>query len=174
MRCVCLALVMCAGCASRENLRGTVDELVPVMRQIVRDDWQTSGQWEGGGKMPPDGFARRILSESCRFEEIDLNGDGQFEKIVDLNFSPGQRGNRTFYVIQFVNGTWRSIGELGGGFYDLLEPSHGYRQIRTSWYGGGFEYSLTTYAFDGRQYSTLESRVEKPEPGEVSLESDPN
>src|SRR3954471_9750539 len=94
--------------------RPPAGSLDAVFAEIVRTDWQTEHQWKPRSPKPPLDFISKVREEAD-FRRVDLDGDGTDERIICLNYSPGQKPiNQTFWVAQKTENGWAIVGELEG------------------------------------------------------------
>jgi hypothetical protein len=137
-----------------------------VFAEIVRTDWQTEGQWEPRSPKPPLDFISKVRDESD-FRRVDLDGDGVDERIICLNFSPGQKPiNQTFWVAQKTENGWAIVGKIEGEPKTTPDtPRSGMQPLDATWYNGGFEYKTTRYEFKDGHYVAGVSKRWRPTEG---------
>lgn len=134
-----------------------------VLAQIIRTDWQTAGQWELMTDAPPKEFVENVR-EKARLQEVDLDGIGEPEVVLGLNWSPGQKGNQTSYVLRRKDDGWCIIGELEGQptVHHGAEEVSGMKVLNARWYNGGHAYTVTTYEFHDGRYEAASSEAWRP------------
>jgi len=146
------------------------------MRRIVVADWQTDGQWidldaePPYPKEPPEDFVREVMKK-CVFHKIDLDRDGRAEIIVDLSYSPGAKGDRSFYVLRRQRDNWAIIGRMNGNVYQIDFTREGYGDIKTTEYLGGHRYATIWHRYRNGQYKEWQRETWTPEPDEKTGES---
>jgi hypothetical protein len=130
-----------------------------IFAEIVRTDWQTEHQWEPPSPKPPPEFVSKVR-EDADFRRIDLDGDGADERIICLNYSPGQKPiNQTFHVAQKTATGWMLVGTIQGEPQATTDRPHsGMQPIDATWYNGGFEYTTTRYEFQNGRYVAVASK----------------
>jgi len=141
------------GTAAADSWEPPAGSLDALFAEIVRTDWQTENQWEPRSPKPPLDFVARVREEAD-FRRVDLDGDGVDERIICLNFSPGQKPiNQTFYVAQKSEHGWALVGKMEGEPQTTTEtPRSGKQPLDATWYTGGFEYETTRYEFKDGHY----------------------
>jgi hypothetical protein len=139
---------------------GTLDA---IFAEIVRTDWQTTGQWDRRSQKPPLDFIVKVR-EKAEFRHVDLDRDGIDEQIICLNYSPGQKPiNQTFYVIRKVDNGWGVVGHVEGEPVMTSDPpTSGMQPLDATWYNGGFEYTTTRYEFVDGRYVARKSKRWRP------------
>jgi hypothetical protein len=166
-----------AGCGPREGIGSSQSQhithpateqpagsLDALFAEIVRTDWQTEGQWEGATPKPPPDFVAKVR-EQASFRRVDLDGDGNDERIICLNYSPGQKpGNQTFYIARKTENGWVMVGKIEGEpKTETGTPRSGMRPLDATWYDGSFEYTTTRYEFKDGSYVARASKRWRPE-----------
>jgi hypothetical protein len=143
-----------------------VGSLGALFAEIVRTDWQTAGQWEGRSLNPPPDFISKVREEA-EFRRADLDDDGADERIICLNYSPGQKPmNQTFYVVQKTKDGWAMVGKLEGEPQATTDtPRSGMQPLDATRYNGGFEYTTTRYEFKDGRYVAGASKRWRPTEG---------
>src|SRR4051812_4169429 len=99
---ICLLSGFVVGCNRRQDAATKVDPssqpttweppkgtLDAIFAEIVRTDWQTAGAW-GRSPKPPLDFIAKVRDEAD-FRRVELDGTYPEERIICLNYSPGQK-----------------------------------------------------------------------------------
>lgn len=104
-----------------------------------------------------------MVRNEADFRRIDLNGDGMDERIICLNYAPGQKPiNQIFWVAQKSEAGWAIVGKLEGEPQISETQIRGMQPLDTLFYNGGFEYARTRYEFKEGHYVAIGSKQWRP------------
>ena len=107
-------------------------------------------------------------------EKIQLNEDEIPEYIIfpegfytDNKFTNvrGASGNGPLYIIGFIQGKWRLIGNFGGSWVRPIKSrrTKGYLNLVTHWHMSVEEGRISEYAWDGEMYKLIKTTEYSPE-----------
>jgi len=119
----------------------------------------------------------KICAAQCYLisgEKIQLNEDEIPEYIIfpkgfytDNKFTSvrGASGNGPIYIIGFIQGKWKLIGNFGGSWVKPMKSrrTKGYLNLVTHWHMSAKEGEISEYAWDGEMYKLIKTTEYSPE-----------